>query len=156
MLRVLVLVAVATLALADSTIPFEYVVRFKAGLAAEQIDRHKAGVLENGGMLMFEYNFGDFQGYSVRVPAGSTLTDARNAYLFAPEVLYFEQNQIFTTNKVVPASMQMHHRQHVNATNANADCNLQEGATWGLVRVNQIALNLDGEQAIGAQHRARA
>jgi len=131
-----VLLAVLAVAFAE-TVPFEYVVRFKDGVAKETISAHKDQVLASGASMLFDYDFGGFQGYAVRVPVGSSLADPRNTYFFKDEVLYFEQSQIYTANAPAPIKA-------ANNTRVNADCNVQEEATWGLVRTTTVALNLDG------------
>lgn len=133
-------------------IPFEYIVQFKAAAGADVVAAHMAAVRASGALVLREYAFGSFSGYAVRLPAGTTLTDAGSAFLFAEEVALYEPNQIVRASPAVgqvntPARLRHHHRKHprpANTSRANADCNLQEEATWGLVRTAEQTLNIDG------------
>ena len=134
-MNVLVLLAVVAVAFAQN-IPFEYIVEFKQSASSDAVAAHMSTVRSSGAMVMHEYAIGDsFRGYAVRVPHGSQLTDAANSFLFANEVAYFEPNQIARASAPMKAR---------NASRANADCNLQEDATWGLVRTAEVELNIDG------------
>lgn len=119
-------------------IPFEFVVVFTQEATDSAIVSHMSTVVASGSLVTHQYGFGSFRGYAVRVPHGSKLTDASNAFLMAEEVAYYEPNQIYRASAPI-------HKKPINTSSlVNADCSLQTGATWGLVRVAQEDLNIDG------------
>lgn len=117
------------------TIDFEYIVEFTASSTDADIATHMARVADSGSKVLHNYNFGSFRGYAVRVPHGASLADSRISFLMAPEVSHFEANQIYKAS--APAGPR-------NSTKATANCHVQEDATWGLVRVAQEELYIDG------------
>ena len=141
-LVLLVVAALAGLALATS-IPNEYVAVFAGTADSNAISQHMARVAASGAQVLFEYNFGDFRGYSLRVPEGSALSNAQFSFLSAPEVAYYEQNQVYHT--MAPVFRGGANQTHTSRARVfAAECNLQEEATWGLVRTSEKALYIDG------------
>lgn len=116
-------------------IPNEYIVVFHPEASDAEIHSHLNDLEGTDGTIKFKYNnTKQFRGYSMRVEdaeAGSAITYAKarvaDAYASGSEVHYIEQNGVVKANGV-PTS----------------GCNTQEQATWGLVRVGQNELNIDG------------
>lgn len=130
-------VFLAALAVAYSqVVPYEFVVEFTTAATTADIATHMASVVASGSKVLFNYNIGAFRGYSVRIPHGTQVSEPLVSFLYAAEVSYFEANQIYKTN--APA------KKPVNSSRVGADCNLQEEATWGLVRTAEAELNIDG------------
>jgi len=129
----------AVLAVASAQIiPHEFVTVFKKTASDAAIQGHMEQVKAvEGSKILFEYNFGSFRGYSVRLPV--TNTDKDFAFFQGEEVDYYEPNQVYSVN--LPAAARLHAKKNVSA---NADCNVQREATWGLVRIAQDELNING------------
>jgi len=126
--------ALSAVALAQ-IVPNEYVNTFKDEVSAENIKAHMELVVASGSKVLFDYDFGGFRGYSVRVPEGAS--NAALSFLKAAELLRVEPNGIVTANKPV-------HVKAPKTNKSNADCTVQEEATWGLVRTSQQELNING------------
>jgi hypothetical protein len=125
---------IAALALASAQIvPNEFVATFKDEVDASAIQAHMALVSASGSRVLFEYDFGGFRGYSVRVP--ETATKNTRAFLNAPELSLVEPNMIVRASRPVS---------NASRVQASAECNVQQEATWGLVRVSERSLNIDG------------
>lgn len=115
-------------------IPNEYIVVFHPETSDAEIHAHLQDLEGTDGAIKFKYNnTKQFRGYSMRVEdaeAGSAITYARahvaDSYSAGNEVHYIEQNGV------------------VKANGQRSGCNTQEQATWGLVRVGQHQLNIDG------------
>jgi len=91
-----------------------------------------------GASVLFDYEFSTFHGYSVRAP--STMLESELTFLTAAEVKYYEPNQMVHANKAV----EFHMEKPKTMINVTAECNVQEEATWGIVRVSKPELNLNG------------
>jgi len=103
-----------------TVVPNQYIIIFKDGLSAAVRESHIKRVKGLSGVVvkdMHIWNFHDFAGYSATLSA-STVTYVRNA----PEVKYVEADQVVTADA----------------------CVTQNSATWGLDRVSEKAINLDG------------
>jgi len=101
-------------------IPNQYIIVFKSELPAATREAHIKRVKGLSGVVvqdMHIWSFGSFAGYAATLSA-ETLAYVRNT----PEVKRVEQDQIVTVN----------------------DCVSQTQATWGLDRVSEKAIMLDG------------
>ena len=92
-----VFVAIAAL-VSSSIIPNEFVVIFKDGVDSVGVASHMKTVLASGSEVLYEYNFGTFVGYSVRLP---NMDKATKAFLAAPEIELAEPNMIVRTSAPV-------------------------------------------------------
>lgn len=119
-------------------IPDEYVVQFTEEAGDAAIEVHMASVRASGATVLHEYNFSTFRGYSMRTPHGSLLSAPAFAFLNGPEVFVYEANQVMKASAPVGWG-----GNHTTRTFA-AECNLQEQATWGLVRTAESSLYIDG------------
>jgi subtilisin family serine protease len=138
-MQIAVVLAFAAVAFAQ-IVPNEYVNTFKESVSAEEINAHMELVTASGSNVLFNYNFGRFRGYSVRVPEGAS--NAALSFLKAAELANVEPNQIFSINK--PAHVKAPKMPKVNRTQGAKACVVQEEATWGLVRTAKEELNIDG------------
>lgn len=121
-------VAVASAALAPlyehgEVIPNEYLVVFSKEATEELRRAHFAHLntrlASASFQVMSEFNINnDFTGYAATLD-----TEALHVVRRMPLVAYVERNQVFRVT----------------------DCTLQEGATWGLVRVSERALKIRGD-----------
>lgn len=128
-------------------IPNEYVVLFKSDASAATIAEHMTKIRASAGMSVLKsYDFFGFRGYAVHAKGVDTI----ESFLTAPEVDHYEQNQIFTTNRPVGAAPLPPFEKVGNRTDLSknrvlaAQCNVQEEATWGIVRTAESDLNIDG------------
>lgn len=135
---VAVVASVAVLMVAAQTIPDEYVVQFTEDATDATIAAHMTSVRASGSTIMAEYNFSTFRGYAMRAPKGAVLSTASFAFLSGAEVLLYEHNQVMKASSPLKGNFTPHARTFA------ADCNLQEQATWGLVRTAESALYIDG------------
>jgi len=105
---------------APEVIPNQYIIMFKNGLSDVARASHIKRVTGLAGVVvkdMHIWNFGNFAGYAATLSA-SSLSFVRNT----PEVKWVEADQVVRTT----------------------DCLSQSSATWGLDRVSEKAINLDG------------
>lgn len=141
----LVLGAMAT-AWAQEFIADEYIVLFKATATPAEIAAHYARVgAVAGAKIMKQYDFGSYRGYAVHAEGIDTVSPT--SIFTAPEVDIWEQNQVYRTNKPVgPAVFEkVGNRTDLSQFRKfKAQCNVQEEATWGIVRTAEDDLNIDG------------
>jgi subtilisin family serine protease len=115
----------------DEPIEGSYIVVFKKYLDQKLIASHKEVAAMKNVQIDRHYSIGDlFRGYAARMPQESL------TYLLEqPEVDYVEQDGWAHASSVEP----------MPAKRENDVCATQQGATWGLVRVSQLALAPDGK-----------
>jgi subtilisin family serine protease len=104
---------------AQEPVEGSYIVVFNQGLSASEIAAHKGFVTSKNVTIDWHYSISTtFRGYAAKMEK-----DMVSLLLGKEEVAYVEENGM---------------------AYAAQQCNTQEGATWGLVRTSQRALNLDG------------
>jgi subtilisin family serine protease len=117
----------------DEPIEGSYIVVFNKYLDQKFIAAHKEVAAMKNVQIDRHYSIGElFRGYAARMPQESL------TYLLEqPEVDYVEQDGWAHATSVKP----------ILSKRDNDVCATQEGATWGLVRVSQLALSLNGRYA---------
>jgi len=108
---------------------------FKKHLDQKVIASHKEVAAMKSVQIDRHYSIGElFRGYAARMPQESL-----NYLLDQPEVDYVEQDGW------AHATDYFKDEQPVPSKRDDAVCATQEGATWGLVRTSQLALNINGK-----------
>lgn len=132
-------------------IPNEYIVVFHKQASYAEIDGHLAGLESTDANIMFKYNTTKgFRGYAMRVSdeQGQAMKYVQqktaSTYAGGFEVHYLEPNAV----------------KKASGPKKDSGCITQTQATWGLVRVGQKQLNIDGLYNFinlpDADHDARA
>jgi len=104
---------------AQEPVEGSYIVVFKQGLSANEIDAHKGFVTGKNVTIDWHYSISTtFRGYAAKMEK-----DLVSLLLTKDEVAYVEENGV---------------------AHALQQCTTQTGATWGITRTSQRALNLDG------------
>jgi len=112
----------ARLVVPDEAIEGQYIVVFKSGTSLDDRDSHVAALESKFGAdekILFRYEVGEFIGFAAKI--GQTLLEQQ---LASPLVDFIETDSW----------------RHSTQT-----CNQQSGATWGINRVSEKALNLNGK-----------
>jgi len=108
---------------AINAIDSQYIVVFRDGVTDSQRTDHVRSLHRNFtsgriGNIISEFAIGDFKGFSAKLPLGLL-----ELQLISPLVQYVEQDAKVTISQT---------------------CTSQNGATWGLNRISERVLNLDG------------
>jgi cerevisin/serine protease len=120
--------ASATYHQAAEPISDSYLIKFKKDTPEAVIVEHKNLAKSNSVILSRDWDFGDFKGYAASIKDKDLISKIEQM----PEVEWVEEDGVMRTNDDEQVS-------------SEAACVVQKGATWGIVRTVDKALNPDGQ-----------
>jgi len=113
----------ATYYQAAEPIADSYLIKFKKDTPEAVIAEHKNLAQSNNVVMERQWSFGDFQGYAASISDKSLVSKIEQM----PEVEWVEEDGVVRINEEEEAA-----------------CKTQTGATWGIVRTSETALNPSG------------